>query len=335
MNGIIIFTYIMNNIYDIVIIGAGPTGISCAIEAKKNGLSTLIIEKGMLTNSIYNFPTNMTFFSTSLKLEIGEVPFISHYEKPTRMEALEYYRRVIEKWDLNIKFREEAVSIEDRENGFVVSTPKGMYNCDYVIMATGFYDNHRKLHVPGEDLSKVKHYYDDVHPYIQQKVLVVGAANSACDVALETWSKGANVTMVIRGKELYQKVKYWILPNIKNRIKEGSIKAYFNSNVKEITDTTVTINTPDGIVIVDNDYVLAMTGYTPNYALFAKFGIQWDDTELQIPIYNEDTLESNRKGLYLAGVINGGLHTSRYFIENTREHGEKIIQDILLKTSLT
>ena len=324
----------MNNIYDIIIIGAGPTGIGCAIEAKKNGLSVLILEKGMLTNSIYNFPTNMTFFSTSLKLEIGDVPFISHNEKPTRMEALEYYRRVIDSWDLDIKFREEVISIDDREQGFMVSSVKESYECDYVIVATGFYDTYRKLNVPGEDLTKVKHYYDDVHPYIQQKVLIVGAANSACDVALETWSKGADVTMVVRGAGLYQKVKYWILPNIQNRIKEGSIKAYFNSTVKEITESAVVINTPDGEITIDNDYVLAMTGYTPNYALLARFGIEWDNSALQVPIHNEDTLESTRRGLYIAGVINGGLHTSKYFIENTREHGEKIIQDILLKSSI-
>lgn len=325
----------MNTVYDIIIIGAGPTGISCAIEAQKNGLSSLIIEKGMLTNSIYNFPTNMTFFSTSQNLEIGDVPFISHYEKPTRMEALEYYRRVIEKWNLNIRFREEATGIISIDEGFEVSTPKGQYRSDYIVVATGFYDNYRKLNVTGESLPKVKHYYDDVHPYIQQKVLVVGAANSACDVALETWSKGADVTMVVRGPELYSKVKYWILPNIQNRIKEGSIKAYFNSTVEKITESEVVLNTPKGSVTVLNDYVLAMTGYTPNYKLLSRFGIQWDSTDLKIPIHNEDTLESNRKGLYLAGVINGGLHTSKYFIENTREHGEKIIRDILLKSSLT
>lgn len=320
--------------YDIIIIGAGPTGISCAIEAKKNGLSALILEKGMLTNSIYNFPTNMTFFSTSLKLEIGDVPFISHSEKPNRMEALEYYRRVIDKWDLDIRLREEVTSIDDLDNGFQVNTSKGSHNSDYVIVATGFYDNHRKLNVPGEELSKVKHYYDDVHPYIEQKVVVVGAANSACDVALETWSKGAEVTMVIREGKLYEKVKYWILPNINNRIKEGSIKAYFNSNVIKITDTTVSIQTPEGEKILDNDYVLAMTGYMPNYDLLSNFGIECDNTDLRVPIHNENTLESNRLNVYTAGVINGGMHTSKYFIENTREHGEKIIQDILLKTSL-
>jgi len=322
------------NTYDIIIIGAGPTGISCAIEAKKNGLSTLILEKGMLTNSIYNFPTNMTFFSTSLNLEIGEVPFISHNEKPTRMEALEYYRRVIDKWSLDICFREKVTDIDDYKNGFRVNTSEGSHLSDYVIVATGFYDNYRKLDVKGEDLPKVKHYYDDVHPYIQQKVVVVGAANSACDVALETWAKGAEVTMVIRGSELYPKVKYWILPNIKNRIKEGSIKAYFNSTINEITASEVVIDTPDGLIAIENDYVLAMTGYTPNYDLLSQFGISWDDTDLQIPIHNENTLESSRPGVYTAGVINGGLHTSRYFIENTREHGEKIIQDILLKLSI-
>ena len=322
------------NIYDIVIIGAGPTGISCAIEAKKNGLSAIILEKGMLTNSIYNFPTNMTFFSTSLNLEIGDVPFISHNEKPTRMEALEYYRRVIDKWDLTIVFREEAKNIIDQEGEFLTQTEKSEYISDYVIVATGFYDTPRNLNVPGEELSKVKHYYDDVHPYIQQKVVVVGGANSACDVALETWSKGAEVTMVVRESELYQKVKYWILPNIENRIKEGSIKAYFNSTIKEIKEDSVIINTPDDIITLENDYVLAMTGYMPQYDLLSKFGIEWDDTELQIPIHDVDSLESNRKGMYLAGVINGGMHTSRYFIENSREHGQKIIADILMRSSL-
>ncbi len=322
------------DMYDILIIGAGPTGISCAIEAKKNGLKALIIEKGMLTNSIYNFPTNMTFFSTSLNLEIGDVPFISHNEKPTRMEALEYYRRVIDKWDIDIVFREEAQSIIENGNRFVTQTGKSTYTSTFVIVATGFYDTPRKLNVPGEELSKVKHYYDDVHPYIQQKVLVVGGANSACDVALETWSKGADVTMVIRDSELYQKVKYWILPNIENRIKEGSIKAYFNSTVKEINAENVIIQSPNGDLSIDNDYVLAMTGYMPQYDLLSKFGIEWDDSEWQIPIHDEESLESNRKGIYLAGVINGGLHTSRYFIENSREHGQKIIADIILKTSI-
>lgn len=321
--------------YDLVIIGAGPTGISCAIEAKKNGLTALIIEKGMLTNSIYKFPTNMTFFSTSLNLEIGDVPFISHNEKPTRIEALEYYRRVIDKWDLQIIFREEVQNVINHNNQFIVKTNKSEYKSDYVIVATGFYDTPRNLNIPGEELDKVKHYYDDVHPYIQQKVLIVGGANSACDVALETWSKGAEVTMVVRDSTLYQKVKYWILPNIENRIKEGSIKAYFNSSLKEISKDSVVLDTPKGEIVLKNDYVLAMTGYMPNYELLAKLGMEWDDSEYQIPIHNADSLESNRKGMYLAGVINGGLHTSRYFIENSREHGQRIIADIIMKTSLT
>lgn len=324
----------MANVYDIIIIGAGPTGISCAIEAKKNGLSSLVLEKGVLTNSIYHFPTNMTFFSTSLNLEIGDVPFISHNEKPTRMEALEYYRRVIQSWEIDIKFREEAMNIEDHESGFQVVTNKGSYQCDHIIIATGFYDHYKKLNVPGEDLPKVKHYYDDVHPYIHQKVIVVGAANSACDVALETWSKGAEVTMVVRENELYEKVKYWILPNINNRIKEGSIKAYFNSTIKEIQPHHVVIITPDGELSIENDYVLAMTGYLPNYDLLKKFGIKWSDDKSQIPVHNLDTLESNRKGVYLAGVVKGGMDTSKYFIENTRTHGEQIVRDILLKSSV-
>lgn len=323
-----------NQNYDIIIIGAGPTGISCAIEASKNGLSYLILEKGVLTNSLYHFPTNMTFFSTSQKLEIGDVPFISHNEKPTRLEALEYYRRVIGSWNIDIKFKEEVKEINQQSETFRVTTSKSNYTCDHVIVATGFYDNYRPLNVPGEELNKVKHYYDDVHPYIKQKVVVVGAANSACDVALETWSKGAEVTMVVRESELYPNVKYWILPNIQNRIKEGSIKAYFNSSIKEIREDEIDIITKDGEITIANDYVLAMTGYLPNYDTLAKWGITWSEDEYQTPTHNIDTLESNIKGIYLAGVIIGGLHTSKYFIENSREHGEKIIRDIILKQSI-
>lgn len=324
----------MSHPYDIIIVGAGPTGISCAIEAKKNGLSALILEKGMLVNSLYRFPTNMTFFSTSLKLEIGDVPFISHSDKPTRMEALEYYRRVMEAWDLDIAFGQEVMQIDDADGAFAVRTQDQSYHSSYVILATGFYDNYRPLHVVGEDLPKVKHYYDDVHPYIRKNVIVVGGANSACDVALETWSKGAKVTMVVREKSLYEKVKYWILPNIKNRIAEGSIQAYYESNITEIRASEVDIDTPDGKITLANDYVLAMTGYMPNYPLLDRLGISWDDSPEQIPTHDEDSLESNRKGVYLAGVLNGGMHTSKYFIENTRWDGEKIMRDILLKTSI-
>lgn len=321
-------------VYDIIIVGAGPSGINCAIEASRNGLSYLVLEKGVLTNSIFNFPLNMTFFSTSVKLEIGGVPFISHNEKATRSEALEYYRRVMDRFDLNIQFKEMVTDIGRHQKGFNIATTKGSYTSRFVVVATGFFDQPNLMNVKGEELPKVKHYYDEVHRYIRQKVLVVGGANSACDVALELWQKGAEVTMAVREDALYEKVKYWILPNIQNRIAEGSIKAYFNTTVKEITEDKVYLITPEGEIELDNDYVLAMTGYKPNYSFLEKIGVEIRDDDKRTPVYKEHSLESNVSGLYLCGVILGGLHTSKYFIENTRDQGEKIIKDILLKTAL-
>jgi len=318
--------------YDLIIIGGGPTGISIGIEAERHGLSYLIIEKGKLVNSIYNFPTNMTFFSTSLKLEIGDIPFISHNDKPTRLEALEYYRRIASHYDLNIKYQLTVKTIEKLGEIYNINYDDSLLTKNIVI-ATGFYDHHRKLHVPGEDLPKVKHYYDDAHSYIGMKVLVVGAANSACDVALETWNNGADVTMVIRKDQLYPKVKYWILPNIKNRIKEGSIKAYYNSNLVSISDTHVVLDTPYGEVILENDYVLAMTGYVPDFKFLESVGILLDKENSNKPVLNPETLESNQKNIYIAGVIVSGMKTSELFIENTRHHGKMIIDDIRAKNS--
>jgi len=314
--------------YDLIIIGGGPTGLVCGIAAAKKQLNYLIIEKGTLVNSIYNFPENMTFFSTSQVLEIGETPFIAHNDKPTRKEALEYYRRIQEKWDLQLKLYEQVNELIPSGENYTIQTSKGIYQTKSVIIATGYYDCPRLMNVPGEDLPKVKHYYDDPHPYVHQKVLVVGAANSACDVALETYYKGADVTMAIREPHIYEKVKYWIRPNIENRIKEGSIKAYFSTTIKEIKPTEVILNTPDGELVLPNDYVLAMTGYKPNYPFLKKLGIQFNDDEYQTPIFNKDTFESNLPNVYLAGVINAGLHTSKLFIENTRHHGEKIIKNV-------
>ncbi|NNE14508.1 MAG: YpdA family putative bacillithiol disulfide reductase [Saprospiraceae bacterium] len=321
----------MNQDFDIVIIGAGPSGIATAIAAQKKKLNYIILEKGYLVNSIYNFPTNMTFFSTSIKLEIGNTPFISHVEKPTRKEALEYYRRVVKSKNLNIKYQSEVNNIRGNENGFIVRTKERSYKTKYVIVATGYYDKPRLLNIEGEGLSKVKHYYDDAHPYIGMDVLVVGAANSACDVALETWQKGANVTMVVRGSELYKKVKYWILPNIENRIKEGSIKAYFNSELLKIEQEQVVMKTPEGSVKIKNDYVLAMTGYMPNYKFLESIGINISESKDKVPEHNPNTFETNIPNLYIAGVISAGLNTSQLFIENTRDHGEIIIHDILSK----
>lgn len=319
-------------VYDMVIIGAGPIGLACGIEAKKAGLSYVIIEKGCLVNSLYNYPLNMTFFSTSERLEIGGVPFISHGPKPNRFEALEYYRRVCMSWDLNVRLYEKVESSIKENDLHIVSTPKGKYSAKAVVLALGFYDLPFLLNVPGEDLPKVKHYYDEPHPYFNQKVIVVGAANSAVDVALETWRKGAEVTMVVRESELRESVKYWVKPDIENRIKEGSIKAYFNSEIVRVHPTTVEIKTPEGNKIIDNDWVLAMTGYEPPFDFMKSLGMKFHDDEYHTPVFNEETMETNVKNLFLAGVVCGGLKTNKWFIENSRIHAEMIVNH-LKKTS--
>ncbi len=315
-------------IYDLIIIGGGPIGLACGLEAKKSNLNYCIIEKGALVNSIYNYPSNMTFFSTSERLEIGGIPFVSNSVKPTRNEALEYYRRVAVSSNLNIHLFEEVKSIDKHENLFKILTNKSEYQSFNIIIATGFYDIPYLLNVKGEDLPKVKHYYKDPHYYAFQKVLVVGAANSAIDAALETWRKGATVTMVIRGDKISDRVKYWVKPDIENRIAEGSIKAYFNSTVAEIREHEVDIKTPEGIITIENDWVLSMTGYQPNLQFLRSLGIELSKDEICKPTYSELNYESNVKGVYLAGVICGGMNTHRLFIENSIEHAEKIIADI-------
>ncbi len=313
----------------LIIIGGGPSGISCAIEATKAGIDYLILEKGVLVNSLFNFPSNMSFFSTSVNLEIGDIPFISHTDKPTRKEALEYYRRLKEHYNISIAFRRKVQSMEKSGASYLIHTDGENYLAENVIVCTGFYDLPNLLNIPGEDLPKVKHYYDEAHHYIGQKIVVIGGANSACDVALETWQKGAEVTMVVRQPALYEKVKYWILPNIQNRIKEGSIKAYFSSRVESIESDKVIITTPEGKVNLANDYVLAMTGYKPDYKLMENLGIEIGKDEKKTPIYNEQTFESSLPNVYLAGTLMGGTHTSRFFIENTREHSKAIIGAIV------
>jgi len=320
----------INNSYDLLIVGAGPIGMTCAIAAQKAGLKYIVIEKGVLVNSLYHFPTNMTFFSTSKKLEIGDVPFISHNEKPTRREALEYFRRVNDAWKLKIKFYEKVLNINQLENNFYqIETDKTTYQSQSVVVVTGFYDIPRMLNIPGEDLPKVRHYYDDWHPYIGQKVTVVGAANSSCDVALELYHKGADVTMVVRKSEVSPRVKYWIKPNIENRIKEGSIPAYFNSNITSIRKGEIDIQTPTEQITIENDFVLAMTGYQPDISFMEKIGIALDNDEYKTPMHNPETLETNLPNLYIAGVINAGLLTSKFFIENTRHHADLIVENIL------
>lgn len=317
--------------YDLIIIGAGPIGLACGIEASKAGLRYLILEKGCLVNSLYHYPLGMTFFSTSERLEIGGVPFISHGPKPNRFEALEYYRRVCMSWQLNVKLY-EAVRSSVMERGIHhVTTTRGRYAARALVLALGFYDLPYLLHVPGEDLPKVKHYYDEPHPYFGQKIIVVGAANSAVDVALETWRKGAEVTMVIRESGIRDSVKYWVKPDIENRIREGSIRAFFNSKVLKIGEHTVDIRTPDGDVTLDNDFVLAMTGYQPPFDFMGSLGIKFHDDEFHTPVFNEQTMETNVQSLYLAGVVCGGLKTNKWFIENSRVHAELIMADLTHK----
>ena len=314
---------------DVCIIGAGPIGICCGIEAKKANLSYLIIDKGCLVNSLYNYPKNMTFFSTSDKLEIGDVPFISHNTKPTKSEALEYYRRVVSSWKLKVNLYEEVFEII-KKNNFTIKTSKGTYQAKKIIIATGFYDLPYNLNVPGEELGKVKHYYDEPHPYFGMKIAVVGAANSAVDVALETYRKGAKeVTMVVREPSLSETVKYWVKPDIENRIEEGSIKSYFNSSITKIKEKEIHIKTPEGKLVIENDFVLAMTGYQPSFSFLEKIGIEMGNDEYKTPSHNPKTMETNIDGVYLAGVICGGLKTNKWFIENSRDHGNLIISHIL------
>lgn len=312
----------------VTIIGAGPIGLACGIALKQREIPFRIIDKGALVNSIYQYPVNMTFFSTSDRLEIGNIPFISHNVKPTRREALEYYRRVTSHYQLPIQLYEKVLSITGQEGDFKVATDKGVYKSEYVILSSGFYSDPHLMGVSGEHLPKVKHYYDEPHPYAFQKVLVIGAGNSGVDVALETYRCGSDVTMVVRDSEIKKTVKYWVKPDIENRIKEGEIKAYFNTTVSRIDQTAVTLNTPDGEIIVENDFVLAMTGYEPDFSLLEDAGIHFHSDEFNTPVYDERTMESNVNGLYLAGVVCGGLHTSKWFIENSRFHGEVIAKAI-------
>ena len=321
-----------NKIHDLTIIGAGPIGLACGIEAQKKNLDYLIFDKGCLVNSLYHYPLNMTFFSTSDKLEIGGVPFISHNPKPTRSEALEYYRRVTSHWGLNVRLYEKISSVNKRVGLFELETSRGNYRSKNIIVATGFYDFPYLLGVSGEQLSKVFHYYKEAHPFFGMNVVVVGAANSAVDVALELYRKGAkSVTMIIRESEIGQNVKYWSKPDIDNRIKEGSVKAYFNSEIEEITADKVRFKTPHGNKTIDNDFVLAMTGYKPNFELLESLGVKFHEDEYRTPIYDPQTMRSTAKGVYLAGVVCGGLKTNKWFIENSREHASIIVDDLMDK----
>lgn len=317
------------NIYDVIIVGGGPIGMACAIEAKKKNLDYLVIEKGSLVNSLYNYPLYMTFFSTSEKLEIGNLPFVNTSFKPGRKEALEYYRRVYQHYELDIHFYERVFSVNSNDELKCVITSKTEYKTKNVIIATGFYDLPVLLNIPGENLSKVTHYFKEAHPYTGKKIVVVGASNSSVDVALECWRKGASeVSMVIRGGEVSDHVKYWIKPDIENRIEEGSIKAYFHSNLKEIKERSVVIETADGMMEIENDFVLAMTGYRPDIEFLSSVGIEFSNDGKFIPVFKSETMETNVSGIYLAGVVCGGLETHNWIIENSRIHAEMIMKNI-------
>jgi thioredoxin reductase (NADPH) len=318
--------------FDVVIVGAGPTGLACGIELKKRGLRVVLLDKGCVVNSLYHYPTNMVFFTTPELLEIGNIPMTSLNEKPGRTEALKYYRRVADHYGLDIRQYQHVECVDGADGHFTVhardiNQQPYTYSGRKVILSTGFYDVPNLLNVPGEDLPKVIHYYKEPHPYYNQDVLVVGAKNSAAIAALELWWSGARVTLVHRGAELHKHIKYWIHPNISNRIKNGEIPAYFNTTVTAITPGTVELNTPEGSKSLKNDFVFAMTGYRPDFAFLAKCGVALNEAT-QRPDVDSDTLESARKGLFLAGVIVAGVHTSEIFIENGRFHGNQIAEAI-------
>ncbi|WP_267406465.1 MULTISPECIES: YpdA family putative bacillithiol disulfide reductase [unclassified Chryseobacterium] len=316
-------------ILDTLIVGGGPIGLNCALEAKKNNLSYLIIEKGTIVNSLYNYPLYMRFFSTAEKLEIDEIPFISTAPKPGRQEALEYYQGIARQRNININLYEKVEKVLKENDIFEITTSKGKYYAKNVIISTGFYDIPNLMNIPGENLPKVKHYYTEPYPYAQQKIVVIGSSNSSVDAALETYRKGADVTMIVRHSEISGNVKYWVKPDIENRISEGSIKAHFNAELIEIKEDSVIFKDKNGeIHEIENDFVLAMTGYLPDFDFLTKSGIDLQGDCLN-PVYNTETMETNVQNLYLAGVVCGGKDTHLWFIENSRIHAKLIINNII------
>ena len=322
-----------NLIFDVLVIGAGPTGLACAIDAQRAGFSVVVVDKGCLCNSLFHYPANMTFFTTPELLEIGSMPFSSPNQKPTRMEALEYYRKVAEHYKLNVLQYHTVDAVSGQDGDFTVETTdrfsrKVSLRARKLIVATGYYDLPNYLNIPGEELSKVKHYYDEPHPYFGLKALVIGGKNSAAIAALDLWRHGAHVTLVHRGEALHRHIKYWIKPDIENRIKNGEIAAYLSSTVESIAEDTVTLATPQGPVTLDNDFVFALTGYHPDFDFIERLGVTLDESNDRCPLCEPATLESNVPGIYLAGVIVAGERTNEIFIENGRFHG-KLIADSL------
>jgi thioredoxin reductase (NADPH) len=314
--------------FDVLVIGAGPTGLSCAIEAQRAGFRAVLVDKGCVCNSLYHYPSHMTFFTTSELLEIGDIPFPSPNAKPTRNEALEYYRHVAAHYKLDVRQYQRVASVEGVNGAFTVRLTDrfgrpGELRARKLIVATGYYDLPNYLEIPGENLSKVHHYYDDPHPYFGMDVVVIGGKNSAAIAALELWRHGARVTLVHREDEMHRHVKYWIKPDIENRIKNGEIRAFFRSRVAEIAPDTVTVETPEGSEVLRNDFVFAMTGYRPDFSFLESMGVRFEGPDC-LPVCNPETLESNVPGIYLAGVIVAGSRTNEIFIENGRFHGKQI-----------
>ena len=318
--------------FDVVIVGAGPTGLACGIELKRRGVRAILIDKGCIVNSLYNYPTNMVFFTTPELLEIGDIPMTSLNEKPVRAEALKYYRKVAQHYEIDVRQYQRVERITGQDGAFVthakdVNGCAHQYESKKVILSTGYYDVPNLMNIPGEDLPKVIHYYKEPHPYYDHDVLVIGAKNSAVISALELWWSGARVSMVHRGTEIHPNVKYWLKPNIENRIKNGEIPMHWRSQVLEIRPTSVLLETPEGRCELKNDFVFAMTGYRPDVEFLEAHGIRFD-AETKRPYTNPETLESDRKGMYLAGVIVAGMHTHEIFIENGRFHGKQIAEAI-------
>ena len=318
-----------SGIFDLLVIGAGPTGLACAIEAQRAGFSAVLVEKGCLCNSLFNYPAGMTFFTTPELLEIGDIPFSSPNQKPTRNEALEYYRKVSGHYQLDVRQYETVDCITGRDGDFTVHTTDSFARQSHLharklVVATGYYDLPNHLNIPGEDLHKVKHYYTEPHPYSGLDVVVIGGKNSAAIAALELWRHGARVTLVHHGSEIHRHVKYWIMPDINNRIKNGEITAHFNSRVTDIGQYDITIATPQNVIKILNQFVFAMTGYHPDFGFIERLGIKLDEANARCPVCDPATLESNVAGIYLAGVIVAGERTNEIFIENGRFHGKLI-----------
>jgi thioredoxin reductase (NADPH) len=340
MHGVHPYNQVMSDtaeiVYDVLVIGAGPTGLACAIAAQRVGLRVVLVDKGCLTNSLFHYPAHMTFFTTPELLEIGDMPFSSPNQKPTRAEALEYYRKVSQHYQLDVRQYETVTGVTGSDGDFRVAVTDKFgrelqHRARKLIVSTGYYDLPNYLGIPGEDLPKVKHYYNDPHPYFLQDVLVIGGKNSAAIAALELWRHGARVTLVHRGAELHRHIKYWIKPDIENRIKNGEIAACFASTVSKITEDTVTLATPDGPKVLANQFVFALTGYHPDFGFIESLGVRLDENNARCPVCDPLTLESNVPGLYLAGVIVAGERTNEIFIENGRFHGAQIAADLAWK----